>query len=283
MKVGIVLEGGAMRGMYTSGVLDVLMDEDIAVKKMIGVSAGVLFGVNYPSRQKGRAIRYNKKFLNNKRYMGLYSLLTSGNIVNKKFAYYEVPMKYDVFDDKAFMESGIEFYATTTNVSTGKPEYIKINSVFDEMEVLRASSSMPYVSRLVKWKGNKYLDGGISDGIPVKAMKEMGCDKIIVIVTRAIDYRKKPLNAFVKGINRLRYLFYPNLVRTMNERNVKYNENVEDILQMEKNKEVFVIRPSVPITIGRIEKDMDKVQEVYDLGISDTKSYLPELMNYLNS
>ena len=134
MNVGLVLEGGAMRGMYTAGVLDVFMEENINVDGIIGVSAGVLFGVNYLSGQKGRVIRYNKRFANDKRYMGLHSLIKTGNIINKEFSFYEVPYKLDKFEDETYKKSKIDFYATITNIETGKPEYIKIKSVFNQME-----------------------------------------------------------------------------------------------------------------------------------------------------
>ena len=143
MKVGLVLEGGAMRGMYTAGVLDVFLDNDIKVDGIVGVSAGVLFGVNYVSKQRGRTIRYNKKYIKDKRYMGMRSLLRTGNIINKDFAYYELPQKLDIFDQETFEKSDIDFYATITNVDTGKAEYIKLKNVFEQMEVLRATSAMP--------------------------------------------------------------------------------------------------------------------------------------------
>ena len=137
MKVGLVLEGGAMRGMYTAGVLDVFLENNIEVDGIIGVSAGVLFGVNYLSKQKGRAIRYNKKYVKDKRYMGMYSLIKTGNIINKDFAFYEVPQKLDIFDQKTYGESKTVFYATITNIDTGKPEYIKLTNVFEQMELLK--------------------------------------------------------------------------------------------------------------------------------------------------
>ena len=159
MKVGLVLEGGAMRGMYTAGILDIMLDQNICVDGVIGVSAGVLFGVNYLSKQRGRSIRYNKRFNGDKRYMGIHSLLTTGNIVNTEFAYYTVPYELDVFDDETFRKSGIPFYAVVTNMQTGKPEYIQIHSVLEQMEVLRASASMPLVSKPVYLDGVPYLDG----------------------------------------------------------------------------------------------------------------------------
>src|SRR5699024_9968368 len=153
MKVGLVLEGGAMRGLYTAGILDVFLEQDIHVDGIVGVSAGVLFGVNYPSKQKGRALRYNLKYLNDKRSMGLHSLITTGNIVNKDFAFYDLPINIDRFDEQTFIDSGIDFYATLTNVDTGQAEYVKLSHIFEQMEVLRATSAMPFVSRMVEIDG----------------------------------------------------------------------------------------------------------------------------------
>jgi predicted patatin/cPLA2 family phospholipase len=146
VKVGLVLEGGAMRGLYTAGVLDAFMDYDVKVDGIMGVSAGALFGVNYPSKQRGRTLRYNKKYVNDKRYMGLGSLIKTGNIINKEFAYYEIPFKLDKFDEETFEKSGIDFYAVVTNVETGKAEYPLIKNCEKEIEMLRASSCMPIVS-----------------------------------------------------------------------------------------------------------------------------------------
>lgn len=149
MKTAFVLEGGAMRSMYTAGVLDIFMDHEIPADGIIGVSAGGLFGVNYPSRQRGRALRYNQEYAGKSCYMGFRSLITTGNIVNKDYAYYKVPMELDVFDDETFQKSGVDFYATVTNVDTGEAEYIRIDSVFEQMEVLRATSALPFFSKML--------------------------------------------------------------------------------------------------------------------------------------
>ncbi len=278
MKIGLVLEGGAMRGMYTAGVLDVFLDNNIKVDGIVGVSAGVLFGVNYLSNQKGRAIRYNKKYAKDKRYMGIRTLITTGNIINKEFAYYEVPFKLDIFDEKTYEESDTEFYATVTNVNTGNPEYIKVKNVFEQMELLRATSAMPFVSRMVTLENGKYLDGGISDSIPIEKCKELGYDKIIVILTRPIEYRKTKSNALM---TKLRYFNYPNLVKTINTRYKNYNETIQKIIDMEDKQQIFVIRPSKDLHIKRIERDENKLQEMYDLGIQDCKKSLEKLNRYL--
>lgn len=278
MKVGLVLEGGAMRGMYTAGVLDVFLENNIEASGIVGVSAGVLFGVNYLSKQKGRVIRYNKKYVKDKRYMGIKSLLTTGNIINKNFSFYEVPFKLDIFDDEAYKKSEIDFYATVTNVETGNAEYIKLKSVFEQMEVLRATSAMPFVSQMVEIDGKKYLDGGIADSIPIDKCKELGYEKIIVILTRPIEYRKTKSN---EKLTKLKYFKYPYLVEAINNRYKNYNETVEKIIDMEKKKEIFVIRPTRLINIKRIEKDTNKLQEMYDLGVEDCKNILEDLKEFI--
>ena len=279
MSIGLVLEGGAMRGLYTAGVLDVFLDNNIKVDGIIGVSAGVLFGVNYLSKQKGRAIRYNKKFAKDKRYMGMRSFLTTGNIINKDFAYYEIPTKLDIFDEETFEKSDTDFWATVTNIETGEAEYLKLTNVFEQMELLRATSAMPIVSEIIEIDGKKYLDGGVSDSIPVEKCKSMGYDKIIVILTRIIEYRKKKASS---TLAKIKYKEYPKLIETMENRYKKYNETVEKIIDMENKKEIFVIRPSKDLKIKRIEKDVDKLQAMYDLGVSDCKKQLEKLKEYIN-
>lgn len=278
MSIGLVLEGGAMRGLYTAGVLDVFLDNNIKVDGIIGVSAGVLFGVNYVSKQKGRAIRYNKKFARDKRYMGMRSFLKTGNIINKDFAYYEIPSKLDVFDEETFEKSYIDFWATATNIETGEAEYLKLTNVFNQMEVLRATSAMPMVSEIIELDGKKYLDGGVSDSIPVEKCKELGYDKIIVVLTRTVEYRKKKSKSLLAKI---KYKKYPKLIRTMEDRYKKYNETVEKVIDMEAKKEIFVIRPSKDLKLKRIEKDLDKLQAMYDLGISDCERHLEDLKKYI--
>ena len=278
MSIGLVLEGGAMRGMYTAGVLDIFLDYNIPVDGIIGVSAGVLFGVNYPSKQRGRVIRYNKKYCKDPRYMGWKSFLTTGNIINKEFAYYTVPFELDAFDQEAFEQSGMDFYATLTNVETGMPEYVKLGNLFDEMEVLRATSAMPLVSKIVEIDGKKYLDGGVSDSIPVEQCKKLGYDKIIVVLTRPLDYRKKPSDM---RLYKMMYGKYPEFVETAANRHKNYNDTLERIIDMENKKEIFVIRPSRLVDVKRIERDENKLQEMYDLGVEDCNARMEELRAYL--
>lgn len=278
MKVCLVLEGGAMRGMYTAGVLDELLETNIKVDTIIGVSAGALFGVNYVSKQKGRSLRYNKKYAKDKRYMSLSSLIKTGNLVNTEFAYHELPTKLDIFDEETYSKSKINFYAVVTNIKTGEAEYKKIINATIQVDELRASGSMPYVSKPVKINDNYYLDGALADSIPVLKAKEMGFDKIIVVLTKPSNYRKKKRPAWIP---KLFYKKYPKLVDAINNRYKMYNETLDTIEELESKKEIFVLRPSKDLGISRVEKDESKLQAMYDLGTKDFKDNLKNLKKYL--
>ena len=281
MKTCLVLEGGAMRGMYTSGVLDTFLENGIHIDGIIGVSAGALFGVNYCSKQNGRALRYNKKYINDKSvdYMSFKSFIKTGNLINKDFAFNELPFKLDVFDEKEFQKSKTDFYATVTNVKTGKAEYIKVTDTEKQMEVFRATGAMPFVSQMVEIENEKYLDGALGDSIPLEQAKKMGYDKIIVVLTRPLNYRKKkPLQILAK----IKYKEYPNLIEAINTRYIKYNETIEKIIDLENKKEILVIRPTKDLKIKRIERNIDKLQEMYDLGVSDCKKLLPKIKSFIS-
>lgn len=229
LSVGLVLEGGGMRGLYTAGVLDAFLDAGIKIDGIVSVSAGALFGVNFVSRQRERALRYNKKYLSHPKYMSLRSWFRTGNFVNKDFTYYEVPMKLDVFDDEAFKKSSIDFYVVATEMTSGKPEYFKIDSVFEQMEILRASSALPVVSKMVDWQGKKYLDGGLSDSIPVDFARGLGFDKLIVVMTRPLNYQKKPSSG---RLYKTLYRKYPNFVKTASNRYQQYNNSLEKVMSL---------------------------------------------------
>ncbi|ACE62735.1 hypothetical protein AP460_00005 [Actinobacillus pleuropneumoniae] len=279
MKIGLVLEGGAMRGMFTAGVLDVFLDENVHIDGAVTVSAGALFGINYPAKQRGRVLRYNLKYLNDKRYMGLHSLLTTGNIVNRDFAFYELPFTLDPFDQKTFAQSQFDFWVTLTNVESGEAEYVKIRDAFTQMEALRATSAMPMVSKMVEIDGKKYLDGGIADSIPLQKCIELGYDKIIVILTRPLDYRKKPsLTALFKWF----YRKYPKLIERWQNRYAEYNQAVERVIKLQEQQKIFVIRPSQTLAISRLEKDPNKVKAMYDLGVNDAMQLMPSLKRFLS-
>ena len=267
-----------MRGMYTAGVLDVLHREGVHFDGIMGVSAGALFGPNFLSGQEGRVIRYNKRFIRDRRYQSLGCLLRTGDLFSRDFAYGTVPRELDVFDDQAFQAAGVPFYAVVTNLDTGLPEYMQVKSVFDDMEILRASGSMPFVSRPVEIHGRRYLDGGVADSIPFDAMARMGYEKQLVILTRDMDYRKKPMPA---GAIKLWYRHHPQFRDQLLRRHQVYNDSVARLKELEEQGKYFVIRPSRPIEIGRVESDPDKLQAVYELGLRDGQAALAPLREYM--
>ena len=278
MKIGLVLEGGAMRGLFTAGVLDIFLDNNVEVTDVVGVSAGTLFGVNYVSKQRGRALRYNLKYINDKRYMNVKSWLKTGNLINKDFTYYKLPFQLDVFDNKTFKESPINFFATVTNIETGEAEFVKIKDAYKQMETLRATSALPFISEIIEVGDKKYLDGGISNSIPIDFFEKQDFDKVIVILTRPITYRKEKTT----GIQyKLFYKKYPKLVEKLENRYKEYNDTVDKIVELEKEGKLFVIRPSENITIKRLEKDVEKLQKVYDLGLKDGNNIIEDLKQYL--
>ena len=280
MKVGLVLEGGGMRVLFTAGVLDALLDiKELDIDGIVGVSAGALFGVNYVSGQKERAIRYNKKYARDKRYMGFYSWITTGNAVNEEFAFYEIPFKLDVFDQEKFKQSKIDFYVVMTNVESGKPEYVLIKDVFKQMEYLRATSALPFASKIIEINGKKYLDGGISDSIPIDYCEGLGYDKIILVLTRPKNTHKEDKLNF---LYKLVYRKYPNLVERLINMGKDYEVVLKKIKDLENENKIFVIRPPEVLKIGRLEKNEDKIQNVYDIGLNTGIKEIDSLLNYLN-
>lgn len=282
-KVGMVLEGGSMRGIFTTGVLDTMLENNIEIDGIIGVSAGALFGINYFSKQKGRAIRYNKKYLGDKRYISTHSLLTTGNLVNKDFTFYKLTKELDPLDNETFMNSNKDFYVTTTNIETGEPEYLKINNVYEQLEEFRASSAMPFASEIIEINNKKYLDGGISDSIPLDKCISLGYDKIIVVLTQPLGFQKPPLDNKQLKMVKLKYHKYPNLINSMQQRYIKYNNTLEKIIDLENKKEIFVIRPSKKINLDIKNTDPSKLDEIYNMGINDCDKIINDLKEYLNN
>ena len=279
MKIGLVLEGGGMRTLFTAGVLDAFLDKNIEVNGVVGVSAGALFGVNYVSKQKERSVRYNKKYANEKGYMGLYSWITTGNAVNKDFAFYKIPFKLDKFDEKEFEKAKVDFYVVMTNIETGKPEYVLIKDVFKQMEYLRATSALPFASKIIEINNKKYLDGGISDSIPIDFCESLGYDKIIVVLTRPENVCKEDKLNF---LYKLVYRKYPNLVERLINMGKDYEVVLKKIKDLENKDKIFVIRPPEILKIGRLEKNKDKIQKVYDIGLNTGFNKIDNLLKYLN-
>ena len=280
MSLGFVLEGGAMRGLFSAGVVDVLMEHDILPDAIVGVSAGAAFGCNIKSGQIGRAIRYNMRFAADKRYCSTQSLINTGNLFNPMFCYHTVPNELDVFDREAFNASPMKFYVVCTDIETGKAEYHLCERANDWMfEWIRASASLPLVSKPVKLDGRKYLDGGMTDSIPLRFMQEQGYDKNLVLLTQPREYVKEPSSMLPLMKWSLRK--YPKAFEAIKNRHQVYNENREYIFEQEKAGKAFVICPKEPLAIGRIEHDPQVMKQVYELGRQIAEECLEDLQNYL--
>lgn len=284
MKKGLVMEGGAMRGMFTCGVLDVLMENGVDFGSAVGVSAGATFGLNIKSGQIGRALRYNRRYCMDKRYASLWSLFTTGDLYNVPFCYHTLPYDLDPWDTKAFYSHPMDFYCVATDIVTGKAVYHKCCNYDNtpegiDIKWIRASASMPVVSRPVEIDGGLYLDGGMSDSIPLAFMEKEGCDKILVIETQPAAYRKKPQKYM--GLIRLKLRRFPNMIKTMENRYQMYNAEKDYIASRERSGDVFVIRPAAPLEIGATEKDPRELKRVYDLGRKEALKRLEELKTYL--
>lgn len=281
MKSCFILEGGAKRGIYTAGVLDVFMENGIKPDAVIGVSAGAIHGCSFVSNQIGRGIRYNLDYIDDYRFMSFKSLIKSGNMVDTEFAYHELPEKLDIFDHQTFINSGIKFYVTCTNLESGSAEYIlcpEMKGVY--MDYLRAGASMPFVSQIVNINGKPYLDGGIADSIPLQAALDMGYGKNIVILTRPQGYYKKPFA--LNWLAKLVYRKFPNFIKALKNRHTMYNAELEQINTLEKEGKIAVIRPGRTVKISKMETNPDIVREMYNLGRHDGLAKLAEIKIYLS-
>lgn len=281
MKKGLILEGGAMRGLFTAGVLDVLMENGVTFDGAVGVSAGAAFGCNIKSHQAGRVLRYNTRFCSDKRYCGMSSLLKTGNIYSTEFCYGDVPLKYDPFDFETYEKDPMEFYTVSTDVETGKPVYHKYSGMSDGgFDWIRASASMPLVSRIVEINGQKLLDGGISDSIPVEFFESLGYDRNVAVLTQPKTYRKGK-NRLMPLI-RLKYRKYPRFIEAVANRHVMYNAETALVSEKEKQGSLFVIRPERPLSVGKVEKDPEKLKEAYETGRRVAEERFEALTEYLN-
>ena len=282
MKIGLVMEGGAMRGLFTAGVIDVLMENQITFDGAIGVSAGAAFGCNFKSRQIGRVIRYNTKYCRDPRYGSFRSLLKTGDIYSKEFAYGELPNVLDPFDTKAFSENPMEFYVVATNIETGLPVYHKCETgTGEDMDWIQASASMPLVSHPVEIGGKLLLDGGMSDSVPLAYFQSIGYQKNVVILTRPEDYRKKK-NKLMPVI-RVRMHQYPNMIETLAYRHIIYNDEIAYIRKQKELGNTFITEPREALHIGPVEHDPKELLRVYETGRKTAMEQLPALQAFLRN
>jgi len=280
MKTGLVLEGGAMRGLFTAGIIDVLMENNIKFNGAIGVSAGAAFGCNYKSGQIGRVIRYSKRFANNKKYASLWSLLTTGDYFGAEYAYHFIPNKLDIVDFETFRNNPMEFWAVATNVGSGKAVYRQLNTLdYEELEFVRASASMPLVSNIVKLNGQRLLDGGVAASIPLAFFQKQGYQRNVVVLTQPKGYRKQPNK--LMPLMHLQLHRHPKMLKALAERHIMYNKEVDLVLQEERKGNVFVLQPQIKLTIGHTSHNPKKMQETYEHGRKVATEELEKLKQFL--
>lgn len=279
-STGLVVEGGGMRGVYVAGVLDFFIEKDLYFENNYGVSAGSCHLCSYLSKQYERAFRINVNYLNDKRYCSIQSLIKTGDLFGADMLYNLIPNELDLFDYDTYNKNESNFYCVITNVNTGKPEYIKLGDLKDDIIYVRASSSLPMLSRNVKIKGEEYLDGGISDSIPIRKAILDGNKKNILVLTRDESYRKDKNS--LMPIIKIRYKKYPKLVESIKNRYIVYNDTLDLIKELEKKNDIFVIRPKNPVKIGRTEKNREKLEALYREGYNDAKDSYEDLLSYLN-
>jgi len=277
--VGLILEGGGMRGIYTAGVLDLFLDEGVDFGHIYAVSAGACHACSYLSRQRGRAFRVGTRYLKDWRYCSVHSLLATGDMFGADMCYDIIPNQLDPYDYDAYGQYTGDFHAVITNCATGQAEYPRIRDMHTGIQAVRASSSLPLISRMVEIKGQKYLDGGIADSIPLARSLRDGNRKNVVVLTRAEGYRKQPNKAL--PALRTKYRSYPHLVEALATRHERYNRTLELVAEQQAEGGAFVLRPQTPPDIGRVEKDLKKLKALYQQGYDQAKAALPALLEFL--
>lgn len=278
---GLILEGGGMRGIFTAGVLDLFLEQGLEFRRIYAVSAGACHACSYLSHQKGRAFRVGTSYLKDKRYCSVHSLLTTGDIFGADMCYDIIPNQLDPYDYDTFDRYTGDFRAVITNCATGQAEYPKIKDLHTDILAVRASSSLPLLSRMVPIKGQLYLDGGIADSIPLARSIRDGSRKNVVVLTRAEGYRKQP-NKALPAV-RVEYRNYPHLVEALTTRHERYNQALELVAQQHAAGSAFVIRPQTPPSIGRVEKDLKKLKALYQQGYDQAQKLLPALRSFLEA
>jgi predicted patatin/cPLA2 family phospholipase len=278
-NLGLVLEGGGMRGLFTAGVLDFFLEQDLFFYEVYGVSAGACNACNFISKQEYRSRDVWTEFLNNKDYFSFKNLMETGDIFKTDFAYDKIPNELNKFDYDAFNKSKTKMVSVATDVETGKPMYFKITNLRKQMDMIRASASLPIVSNKVLINNHLYLDGGMSDAIPIKKIMEDKLDKYVVILTRPINYRKKKNKSYL-AVKKF-YKDYPNLIKDTENRYLNYNNTLDYLIDEENKGNVFVIRPNRALKVKRLEKNKKKLIIAYNDGYNTAKELYPKLIKYL--
>ena len=279
MKRGLVLEGGAMRGLFTAGIIDVMMEHGVEPDGLIGVSAGAAFGCNYKSRQPGRAVRYNKRFAKDKRYCSWQSWWKTGDLYNAEFGYHVIPTQYDIFDNEAFEQNPMAFYVVCTDVETGKAVYKQLIECTPlTYDWIRASASMPLASKVVELEGMKVLDGGVADSIPLEYFESIGYEKNVVILTQPDGYVKE--HNKLMPLMRIALRKYPKMIEAMDKRHLMYNKQLVYVYEAEMAGRALVIRPKKPLPIGHISHAPEEMQRVYDIGRAAGEKHIEAICRF---
>ena len=280
MKTALIMEGGGMRGLFTCGVMDVLLEEGVAFDAGAGVSAGAVFGCNYKSRQIGRAVRYNKRYCADPRYQSLRSWLRTGDLFGVDFCYRELPQELDVFDRAAFATNPMAFYVGAFDIEKGETAYHRCTDGGEEDTLwMRASASMPLASRPVRAEGRLLLDGGILDPTPYRFMEGLGYRRNLVILTQPRDYRKQ--KSAVWPLMRLMLRRSPKLLSAMAGRPDAYNRHMAYIREREQAGEALIICPQAPLPVKRTEKDPEALEKAYQAGRQEARARLNEILRFL--
>ena len=273
-ELTLILEGGALRSVYTSGVLDVLMKYKIEANYVLGVSAGALTGMNYISKQQSRSKDINIEYCDNPRYIGLKALRKEGGLIGYDYLFNKISKEDNPFNYDTFKESKQKFISVITNCEKGTTEYVEKNECRgDIFKVVQASSSMPLCSKMVKIGNNHYLDGAITMPIPVDWAIKQGHKNILVVLTRDRNYRKPEISNTMKRVYKRVYHKYPKLVEKLCTMPERYNALKEHINELEKQGRIFVVAPEVPVTVSRLEKDKEKLRKLYEEGRRDMEKF----------
>ena len=278
-KIGLILEGGGMRGIYTAGVLDFFIDKNIEVDLVVGVSAGGCHAASYLSKQYKRAYHTNIDYLDNKEYISFRNLIKTGSIFGMDLMFNKIPNELYLYDHDAFSKSKSKFTVVTTNCETGKAEYITLTDMKKDIMYLQASCSIPMFANIVEIDGYKLVDGGVADSIPIEYAIKEGCKKNIVILTRDKTYRKNKVK--YSSLIRRKYKKYPNLVKSIENRHLNYNKSLDLVKELEDKGDALVIRPKSPVKVSQIEKDVDKLTKLYNEGYNDAKESYEKIIEFI--
>ena len=279
-KIGLILEGGGMRGIYTAGVLDFFIDKNIEVDLVVGVSAGGCHAASYLSKQYKRAFHSNVDYLNDKDYISFRNLIKNGSIFGMELMFDKIPNELYPYDHEAFYNSKSKFTVVATNCETGEAEYFHLKDMKKDIMYLQASCSIPMFANIVEVDGYKLVDGGVADSIPIEYALKQGCNKNIVILTRDKTYRKNKVK-FLSLIKR-KYKKYPKLVKSIANRHLNYNKSLDLIKSLEDKKDILVIRPKSPVKVSQIEKNVNKLTDLYNEGYNDAKDSYEKIIEFLN-